>query len=72
MSKTVAIAGLGWLGKPFALRLQTLGYRIKGSVTSLEKASELQKSGFDTYVVEISESEFPGLFRLSSRKQIIW
>jgi nucleoside-diphosphate-sugar epimerase len=60
MSKTVAIAGLGWLGKPFALHLQTLGYRIKGSVTSLLKASELQKSGFDTYVVEISESGVSG------------
>lgn len=60
MSKTVAIAGLGWLGKPFAMRLQSLGYRIKGSVTSLENASELQKSGFDTYAVEISESGVSG------------
>lgn len=60
MSKTVAIAGLGWLGKPFAIWLQTLGYRVRGSVTSLEKAATLQQSGFDAYHVEISETGVSG------------
>lgn len=60
MSKTVAIAGLGWLGKPFAHSLQTLGYRVKGSVTSLEKATILQKSGFEAYHIEISEAGVSG------------
>jgi len=60
MSKTIAIAGLGWLGKPFALHLQNLGYRVKGSATSLEKATVLQKSGFDAYHLEISESGVSG------------
>lgn len=60
MSKTVAIAGLGWLGKPFALHLQTLGYSVKGSVTSLEKATTLQQKGFDAYHLEISESGISG------------
>jgi nucleoside-diphosphate-sugar epimerase len=60
MSKTIAIAGLGWLGKPFALHLQNLGYRVKGSATSLEKATLLQKSGFDAYHLEISESAVSG------------
>lgn len=60
MNKTIAIAGLGWLGKPFALHLQNIGYRVKGSVTSLEKATLLQQSGFDAYHLEISESTVSG------------
>ena len=60
MSKTIAIAGMGWLGKPFAQHLMLLGYRIKGTVTSLEKAGNLQKSGFDVYPLEISETGITG------------
>ncbi|MFT5982157.1 MAG: nucleoside-diphosphate-sugar epimerase [Ulvibacter sp.] len=60
MSKTIAIAGLGWLGKPFAYHLQNLGYQVKGSATSLKKATILQKSGFDAYHLEISESGVSG------------
>ncbi len=60
MSKNIAIAGLGWLGKPFAIWLQALGYHVKGSVTSLEKATVLQKSGFNAYHVEISETGVSG------------
>jgi nucleoside-diphosphate-sugar epimerase len=60
MSKTIAIAGLGWLGKPFAIHLQNLGYRVKGSASSLEKATSLQKNGFDAYHLEISESGITG------------
>ena len=60
MSKTIAIAGFGWLGKPFALHMQNLGYQLKGSATSLEKATILQKGGFDAYHLEISESGVSG------------
>lgn len=60
MNRTIAIAGLGWLGGPFARRLQTLGYQIKGSVSSLEKATRLQKHGIDAYQVEISETGVSG------------
>ncbi|MEZ4859466.1 MAG: NAD(P)-binding domain-containing protein [Flavobacteriaceae bacterium] len=60
MSKTIGIAGLGWLGLPLAQRLLTLGYKVKGSVTSLEKASELQKKGFDTYSLTLSEKGTTG------------
>ena len=55
MNKTIAIAGLGWLGQPLAQRLKILGYVVKGSVTTLDKASVLQKSGVDAYSVTISE-----------------
>lgn len=60
MSKTVAIAGLGWLGKPLALHLQALGYRVKGSVTSLEKAAKLQQNGFNAFHLEVSEAGISG------------
>ncbi len=60
MSKIVAIAGLGWLGKPFAIKLQTLGYRVRGTATSLEKATALQQGGFDAYHLEISERGVAG------------
>lgn len=60
MNKTVAIAGLGWLGQPLAYRLSALGYTVKGSVTSVEKATMLQQNGFEAYPVEISEKGIDG------------
>ena len=60
MNKTVAIAGMGWLGMPLAQHLKTLGFNIKGSVTKLDKATTLQKSGFDVYPVTISEDGIHG------------
>jgi len=60
MNKTIAIAGMGWLGQPLAYRLAGLGYTMKGSVTTVEKATLLQQNGFDAYPVEISESGIQG------------
>ena len=59
-NKTIAIAGLGWLGQPLAYRLATLGYTVKGSVTSVEKATLLQQNGFTAYPLEISENGITG------------
>lgn len=55
MSKTIAIAGLGWLGMPLAQKLMTLGYRVKGSVSTVKKATALQSKGIDAYAVNITE-----------------
>lgn len=60
MNKSVAIAGMGWLGQPLAVHLNSLGYSVKGSVTSLEKATQLQQRGFDAYRVLISENGVHG------------
>ena len=60
MSKTVAIAGMGWLGLSLAVKLQTLGYKVKGSVTSEEKARGMRSRGFHTLVMEISENGVSG------------
>lgn len=60
MNKSIAIAGLGWLGQPLAHHLTTMGYKVKGSVTKLEKATMLQQNGVEAYSVEISESGVQG------------
>jgi len=60
MNKTIAIAGLGWLGLSFAQRLMMLGYSVKGSVTTAKKAASLKTKGFDAYAVEISEQGVSG------------
>lgn len=46
---------MGWLGLSLAQRLHILGYKVKGSVTSLAKTEVLQKSGFEAYPIEVSE-----------------
>lgn len=51
---------MGWLGLPLAYRLQALGYKIKGSVTSVEKAALLREEGFSSFPLELSESGVTG------------
>ena len=60
MNKTIAIAGLGWLGLPLAQQLKTLGFKVKGSVTTLDKAAQLQKNGFDAFAMTLSEEGVNG------------
>ena len=60
MSRTIGIAGMGWLGQPLAHHLATLGYTIKGTVTSHEKVAELNKHGFDTYYLLLTENGLQG------------
>jgi 3-hydroxyisobutyrate dehydrogenase-like beta-hydroxyacid dehydrogenase len=60
LKKTIAIAGLGWLGKPLAQHLSFSGYTVKGSVTSQRKATALQQSGIDTYVINSTEDGLYG------------
>jgi len=60
MTKTITIIGLGWLGQPLAHRFITLGYVVKGSVSSVDKASLLQQSGLNAFPLEISETGIKG------------
>jgi nucleoside-diphosphate-sugar epimerase len=55
MSRTIAIAGMGWLGQPLAQKLKTLGFKVKGSVTQLDKATWFNKNGFEVYPITISD-----------------
>lgn len=43
MMRTVSILGVGWLGLPLARKLISSGYKVKGSVTSVEKMESLQQ-----------------------------
>ena len=58
--KTIAIAGLGWLGLPLASYLDMAGYKVKGSVSSLEKAKTLQQNGIDAFAMQLNETEVSG------------
>lgn len=60
MNNNIGIAGLGWLGLPLARKLQVLGFSVKGTVTRLENATELQKKGFDAYPMTITEQGVNG------------
>ena len=60
MSKTIGIAGLGWLGKPLALTWQNLGYTVRGTVTSIEKATKFQLRGVTAFPMELSETGVSG------------
>ncbi|MBT8262204.1 MAG: NAD(P)H-binding protein [Bacteroidia bacterium] len=64
MSKTVAMAGMGWLGLPLARHLKTLGYSVKGSVTSEEKANSLRKNGFHAITMIVTEGGVTGPIQL--------
>lgn len=55
MNKNVTIAGLGWLGKPFAVSLMKKGYKVKGSVTDQAKALSLKTMGFNTHKMVLTE-----------------
>ncbi len=61
MNKKITIAGLGWLGKALATRLQLMGYTVKGSVTDAEKAKDLTRSNIAAYPVVIAETGVSGL-----------
>ncbi|MDC8002534.1 NAD(P)-binding domain-containing protein [Aureisphaera galaxeae] len=73
MNKQIAIAGMGWLGLPLAHRLKILGYNVKGSVSSQEKANDLRNSGWDVFPIMISEDGVAGSVNefLSEVKDII-
>lgn len=61
MNKKITIAGLGWLGRALATRLQLMGYTVKGSVTDAEKAKDLTRSNIAAYPVIIAETGVSGL-----------
>lgn len=63
MSKTIAIAGMGWLGLPLASHFQNLGFPVKGSVTSREKATTLLQNDFDVHLVQITDNGIRGSIR---------
>lgn len=60
MSKYITIAGLGWLGQPFAQHLKFQGFEIKGSVTDLNKAQSISANGIEAYTLLLGEQGVSG------------
>lgn len=60
MSNTIAIIGCGWLGLPLAKELIKEQYTIKGSTTSVEKISLLDKEGIEPYFIKLNENGIEG------------
>jgi nucleoside-diphosphate-sugar epimerase len=58
--KHISILGCGWLGFPLAKSLLKKGFLVKGSTTSVEKISVLEKAGIQSYLLELSEIEIKG------------
>jgi len=55
MMRTVSILGVGWLGLPLARKLISSGYKVKGSVTSVEKKEFLQQSAIWPFRLVLSK-----------------
>ena len=55
--KQISILGCGWLGLPLAKSLIAKGFSVKGSTTSLEKISLLEKVGINPFIVSLSAVE---------------
>lgn len=60
MNTSISILGTGWLGLPLAIRLQELGYLVKGSTTSEEKVPDLKIKNIKPYLLELTESGVEG------------
>ena len=60
MTKTIGISGLGWLGLPLAQQLSLLGYEVRGTVTTSDKAKTLKRKGFNAYELFLTEQGVQG------------
>lgn len=56
----IAILGLGWLGLPLAQQLLEKGYKVRGSVTSVEKKNQLTKEGIPIFQIQLNETGVEG------------
>ncbi|MDR6966838.1 nucleoside-diphosphate-sugar epimerase [Flavobacterium arsenatis] len=56
----ISILGCGWLGLPLAKALLNNGSSVKGSTTSAEKISVLQKVGISPFLISLKAEEIQG------------
>lgn len=55
--KRISILGSGWLGRPLAAHLQSLGYQVRVSTTRASRYSELVAGGLDADVIDITRPD---------------
>lgn len=60
LMKKISILGCGWLGLPLAKSLIEKGFSIKGSTTSEEKLSVLEKAGIQPFLIAIKSNKIVG------------
>jgi nucleoside-diphosphate-sugar epimerase len=58
--KQISILGCGWLGLPLAKALLEKGFSVKGSTTSIEKLSVIEKTGIHPFLISVSEDKTEG------------
>ncbi len=63
MMKQISILGCGWLGLPLAQALVKKGFTIKGSTTSVDKLSILEKAGIQAFQLALDSESVPDTFR---------
>ena len=56
----IGILGCGWLGTQLASRLHSLKWNIKVTKTTNEGVVALQKLGFESYRIALSENSLEG------------
>lgn len=56
----IAILGCGWLGLELGKRLRKQNHEVKGSVTRMEKMSELRTAGLIPYTIKLYEKGVQG------------
>ncbi len=59
-SLQIAILGCGWLGLPLAKALIEKKHTVKGSTTSKEKLSVLEKNNINPFLILLNENEIVG------------
>ncbi|MEC4048214.1 NAD(P)H-binding protein [Flavobacterium sp. SUN046] len=53
--KTISLLGCGWLGLPLAKQLMEKGYTVKGTTTTEDKITVLERAGVVPYLLVLSE-----------------
>lgn len=59
----ISILGCGWLGKELAKKLKAENHEVRGSVTSMEKMTELRQEGIIPYQLKLFEKGIQGDIR---------
>ncbi|EIA09871.1 SDR family oxidoreductase [Flavobacterium frigoris] len=57
--KQISILGCGWMGLPLAKALIEKNTRVKGSTTSVDKLSVLEKTGIQAFLLELDSKSVP-------------
>jgi nucleoside-diphosphate-sugar epimerase len=53
--KTISLLGCGWLGLPLAKQLMEKGYTVKGTTTTEDKITVLERAGVVPYLLALNE-----------------